>query len=88
MKKTNQNSTDATTGHSLKTRVEMRKGELERAIAKPTTDERVRGDLSLALGEINGLLTGDLDNIPKVIGVELNNWLEANKHLDEHHKAR
>ncbi len=85
-KKSDQNSTDATIGQSLKIRVELRKAELERAIASPATNERVRGELTVALGEVIGLLTGDLDRIPKVVGIELNAWLEANKHVDEHHK--
>lgn|GEM_PF-2644957 len=86
-KKSDQNSTDATIGQSLKVRVELRKAELEKALASPATSERVRGELTVALGEVIGLLTGDLDRIPKVVGVELNAWLEANKHVDEqHHK--
>lgn len=81
-----QNSTDATIGQSLKVRVELRKAELERLLASPATNERVRGELTVALGEVIGLLTGDLDRIPKVVGIELNAWLEANKHVDEHHE--
>ncbi|MEO8704211.1 MAG: hypothetical protein ABI867_29430 [Kofleriaceae bacterium] len=80
-----QNTTDATVGESLRLRVETRKSELETAIAKPSTSKRVRGELENALNEVTGLLTGDLDRIPKVVGAELNRWLEASKHLDEHH---
>ena len=85
-KKSDLNSTDATIGQSLKVRVELRKAELEKALASPATNEQVRGELAVALGEVIGLLTGDLDRIPKVVGVELNAWLEANKHVAEYHK--
>jgi hypothetical protein len=86
------NTTDATVGQSLRARVEARKAEIEAAIATPTTDARTpttdartRGDLEKALGQLTGLLTGDLDHIPRVVAAELSRWLEANKHLDEHH---
>ncbi|MBL0215402.1 MAG: hypothetical protein IPQ07_16140 [Myxococcales bacterium] len=81
------NTTDATVGQSLRTRVEMRKAEIEVAIANSTLDARTRRDLESALGAVDGLLTGDLDRIPKVVAIELNTWLEASKHLDEHHEA-
>ena len=83
----NQNSTDATAGHSLRARVEMRKAELSAALADPATDELTRVDLEIALAEVEGLLTGNLDHIPKVVSAELSTWLEANKHVDEHHQA-
>lgn len=79
------NTTDATTGQSLRARVAARRAELEAAIARPTTDERTRSDLQHALEQVAGLLTGNLDEIPKVVAAELSTWLEANKHLDEHH---
>jgi len=79
------NTTDGTVGESLRARVEQRGAELEAAIAAPTTSSRVRRELETALGEVRGLLTGNLDRIPKVAAVELNIWLEASKHLDEHH---
>jgi hypothetical protein len=81
------NSTDATIGQSLRTRVETRKAELEAAITNDALDTRTRLDLELALSEVQGLLTGDLDHIPKVVAAELSTWLEAAKHLDEHHGA-
>jgi hypothetical protein len=77
------NSTDATRGSSLRVRVEARKQELELALAKLGPDDRARNDIEHALNEISGLLTGDLDQIPKVVASELSNWLEANKHVDE-----
>jgi hypothetical protein len=54
----------------------------------PTTDARIRGDLEKALGRLTGLLTGDLDHFPRVVAAEVSTWLEANKHLDEHHPWR
>src|ERR1041385_4170423 len=81
------NTTDATAGQSLRARVAARKAELEAAIANPATDERTGGDLQSAAGQVEGLLTGDLDRIPKVVAASLSAWLEANKHLDEHHAA-
>lgn len=79
------NTTDATTGQGLRARVEARKAELQSAIASASTNARTRGELENALGQVEGLLTGDLDRIPRVVAVELSTWLEANKHLDEHH---
>ena len=79
------NTTDATVGQSLLSRVQSRMAEIEGALGTTTLDGRTRRDLQMALDEVQGLLTGDLDNIPRVVSVQLNNWLEANKHLDEHH---
>lgn len=80
------NTTDATSGQSLRARVAARKAELEAAIANPATDQRTRDDLQSAAGQVEGLLTGDLDRIPKIVAASLSMWLEANKHLDEHHE--
>lgn len=84
---TETNTTDATVGQSLRDRVAARTAELEAAIADPDTDERVRNDCQTALDQVQGMLTGDLDEIPRVVSASLNMWLEANKHLDEHHPA-
>jgi hypothetical protein len=81
----NANTTDATRGSSLKIRVETRKQELELALAKLGPDDRARPDIELALNEVGELLTGNLDQIPHVVAAELNNWLEANKHVNEWH---
>ena len=81
------NSTDATVGQTLSARVAARKAELEAAVANPTTDKRTRSDLQTALDQIEGLLTGDLTRIPRVVSAALSTWLEANKHLDEHHRS-
>jgi hypothetical protein len=79
------NTTDATTGQSLRARVAARKAELEAAVASPDTDERTRRDLLTALAPLDGLLTGNLDEIPRVVAASLSAWLESNKHLNERH---
>ncbi len=85
---TKENTTDATRGMNLKARVHVRKQELELALAKLEPDDRATNDIELALNEVNGLLTGDLDHIPAVVAAELNTWLEANKHVNEWHGAK
>ncbi|HEU4732490.1 MAG TPA: hypothetical protein VFT22_31560 [Kofleriaceae bacterium] len=84
----NENTTDATRGSSLRVRVEARKQELELAMAKLGPDDRARVDIEQALNEITGLLTGDLDQIPRVVAAELSRWLEANKHINEWHPGK
>jgi hypothetical protein len=84
----NENTTDATRGSSLRIRVEARKQELELALAKLGPEDRARGDIENALNEASGLLTGDLDQIPRVVAVELSKWLESSKHVNEWHPAR
>ena len=84
----NENTTDATRGSSLRVRVETRKQELEGALAKLGLTDRARRDIELALNEVTGLLTGDLDQIPRVVAAELSTWLEANKHINEWHPAK
>ncbi len=78
------NSTDATAGQPLVARVTARKLELEALLAAlPLEDINVRGDIGLALSMISELLTGDLDNVPPVVGVDMNRWLERTKHIAE-----
>lgn len=81
------NTTDATRGESLLARVTARKHELEDAFAKLAPDDRSRREIEGALNEVSGLLTGDLDHIPRVVAAELNHWLETNKHVNEHMTA-
>jgi len=90
MTNTNQldpNTTDATMGQTLRLRIEQRKAEMLAVIAAPATDAKTRADLQSALGQVEPLLTGNLDRIPKVVATELSTWLEANKHLAEHHPS-
>lgn len=77
------NSTDATQGQALRTRVETRKHELEAARDKLAVGASGRDDVDRALSAIAGLLTGDLDHIPSVVSAQLSQWLETNKHLAE-----
>lgn len=84
----NANTTDATRGSSLRVRVEARKQELEQALAKLGPGDRARVDIEQALSEVSGLLTGDLDRIPRVVAAELSAWLESNKHVDEWHPGK
>lgn len=79
------NSTDATSGLQLRVRVQAREHELQAALAKLAPDARERTDIQAALNEVTGLLTGNLDQIPRVVAAELNTWLEANKHVAEQH---
>lgn len=81
----NPNTTEAMRGQSLRARVEARKLELEAALAKLGPEDRARDDIENALNEVSGLLTGDLDHIPRVVAAELSTWLEANKHVNEWH---
>ena len=83
-----ENTTDATRGSSLRVRVETRKQELEGALAKLGPDDRGRRDIEQALNEVTSLLTGDLDQFPRVVAAELSTWLEANKHINEWHPAK
>lgn len=76
------NSTDATQGQVLRVRVEVRKRELEAAMAKLSPGPE-RLELERAISTITGLLTGDLDDVPSVVAAQLDQWLEANKHLAE-----
>jgi hypothetical protein len=83
----NMNTTDATVGQILRVRVAARRAELAASLARPNLDSLTRQEVQQALSTVAGLLTGDLDRIPKVVAVELNTWLEANKHVDERHPS-
>lgn len=80
-----ENTTDATRGSNLRSRVETRMKELELALETLQLNDRARPDIETALAGVRGLLTGDLDHIPYVVATELSSWLESNKHVNEHH---
>lgn len=80
-----ENTTDATRGSALRSRVETRMRELELALSTLSPTDRARPDIEIALAGVRGLLTGNLDQIPYVVAAELSNWLEANKHINERH---
>lgn len=71
---------------SLQTRVVERKLELEQALVKLRADDRARAHIEHALDEVSGLLTGNLDQIPRVVAAELSTWLEASKHVGQQAK--
>ena len=77
----NTNPIDTMRGQSLKLRVAAHKEALEKSLAKLGPGDRSRRDIELALSEVQGLLTGDLDHIPKVVAAELSRWLEATKYI-------
>ena len=79
-----QNSTDDTRGEPLAQRARKRKAELEKALeALPTDQVRARGDIELAIGSIDSLLTGDTEHLSAATAADLNRVLELNKHLAE-----
>jgi hypothetical protein len=76
------NSVDATAHQPLVERVTARKHELEMLRDRlPETDTSTREQIGFALASVGELLTGDLEKIPAVVAVDLNRWLERNKHL-------
>jgi hypothetical protein len=78
------NSVDATVGQPIVDRVQIRKHELEAALAAlPDEDVRKRGDLQLALSTVTEMLTGDLGHVAAVTTANMSQWLERNKHLAE-----
>lgn len=83
MTKKPENTTDATRGSHLRSRVETRMRELEMALATLDPADRARPEIETALESVRGLLTGDLDQIPHVVGEQLSKWLEVNKHVNE-----
>ena len=78
------NSVDATTGQPIVARVMARRSELEALLATlPEHDLDGQSNIYQALATINELLTGDLANVPPIVAVDMNRWLERHKHLAE-----
>jgi len=75
-------STDKTRGRPLAERVEVRVAELQQALtdADPA-DDRIRGDIELALATATSLTTGDVSHPSDAVGAQMNDWLERNKHI-------
>lgn len=69
----------------LVARVQERKAEIEADLARLAPSDRARLPLERALSQIEGLLTANLDPLPKVVGKELSGWLEATKNIGEQH---
>ena len=75
-------STDKTRGLPLAERVETRMAELQQALNEADPgDERARGDIELALATAKSLTTGDVSHPSDVVGSQMNEWLERNKHI-------
>jgi hypothetical protein len=72
---------DATVHPPLVARVKARQQELEALLATLPENHHNRGDIELALGSIEGLLTGDPEHVPAVVAAQMSTWLERNKHL-------
>ena len=85
MSETNTNTTDATRGQLLKTRVQTRRRELQIAASRLPPTHHTRQDIEAALAAVAGLLTGDLEHIPQTVAADLSQWLERNKYLGEQH---
>lgn len=77
-----ENTVDATRGQPLAARVIARKNELEDALAElGRHDNRERQEIETALATVYLLTTGDLAHLTDVVALDLNRWLERNKHL-------
>lgn len=78
------NSVDATVGQPMVARVMERKTELEALLGGlDKKDTGTRDDIEAALALIGQMLSGDLTNVPAVVMVDMNRWLERTKHLGE-----
>ncbi len=64
-------------------RVLARRSELEALLADSNQNSRTQNDIATALSSLDGMLSGDLSNVPHVVVADLNRWLENNKHLAE-----
>jgi hypothetical protein len=81
------NSVDATAHQPIVERVAARVRELESLLeALPADAASKREEISTALATVKPMLTGDLAKVPPVVGVDLNRWLERNKHVGEQNK--
>lgn len=81
------NSVDASAHQPLVERVTARTRELETLLAAlPEDAGTVREEIATALATVKPMLTGDLSKVPAVVMVDLNRWLERNKHVGEQNK--
>ena len=80
---TTENTTDATRGQPLALRAQKRLAELEALMAGLPAGAMLRSEIELAISSVSGLLTGNLDKLPRTTAAELNRWLESTKHLGE-----
>jgi hypothetical protein len=70
-------------GQGLRLASEQRRAELEQVLAHLGTSGSpgTRKDIEAALQSLSGMLTGDLDNIPTMVGEQLGRWLDRSKYL-------
>jgi hypothetical protein len=81
------NSVDATAHQPLVDRVAARTRELESLLQElPADAASKREEITTALATVKPMLTGDLAKVPAVVMVDLNRWLERNKHVGEQNK--
>jgi hypothetical protein len=68
---------------SLRTLCETRQGELRDALGRlaPDGSPQTRHDIEVALEALDGLLTGNLDQIPAVVAAQLSKWITSSKYL-------
>ena len=75
-------STDiATRNPGLVEQVQVRRTELEAALAAGDLGASTRSDIESALATLGTMLTGDLDELPDTVRRDLARWLESNKYL-------
>lgn len=72
-------------GQGLRALVEARRRELELELLDVknagASGADTRADIEAALSALEGLMTGNLDQIPPVVAAELSQWLETSKYL-------
>ena len=68
---------------SLRVLCETRRHELKAALERLDADgsPQTRHDIEVALDSLDGLLTGNLDQIPPVVALQLSKWIATSKYL-------
>jgi hypothetical protein len=68
---------------SLRALCETRQAELKDALGRLAADgsPQTRHDIEVALDALDGLLTGNLDQIPPVVSAQLSKWIASSKYL-------
>lgn len=66
----------------LRAQCEARRAELEEALRHlDGGSETTRRDIEVAIDALNGLLTGNLDQIPPIVAGQLSKWIASSKYL-------
>ena len=68
---------------SLRALCETRQAELKEVLGRLAADgaPQTRHDIEVALDALEGLLTGNLDQIPPVVSAQLSKWIASSKYL-------